>query len=107
MSQLCFATFARALQKVLIQPAADYNTPTRQGDKKPSTARPKMTSTDGYIVEVLLRWIQDFAPVADEDGWDVWRSPKTVNGLLGQKIELHTGFGPVLKGAVAKLAGEP
>lgn len=96
MSQLCFATFARALQKVLIQPAAVYSTPTRQGDKKPSTARPKMTSTDSYIVEVLLRWIQDFAPVADKDGWDVWRSPKTVNGLLSQKIELHTGFGSVL-----------
>ncbi|WP_338022249.1 ABC-three component system protein [Arcanobacterium pluranimalium] len=96
MSQLCFATFARALQKVLIQPAASYTTPTRQGAKKPSTARPKMTSTDAYVVEVLLRWIQDFAPVADKDGWDVWRSPKTVNGLLSQKIELHTGFGPIL-----------
>lgn len=105
MSQLCFATFARALQKVLIQPAADYNTPTRQGDKKPSTARPKMTSTDGYIVEVLLRWIQDFAPVADKDGWDVWRSPKTVNGLLGQKIELHTGFGSVLTKPGIRKAG--
>lgn len=50
MSQLCFATFARALQKVLIQPAASYTTPTRQGAKKPSTARPKMTSTDAYVV---------------------------------------------------------
>lgn len=97
MSQLCFATFARALQKVLIQPAANYSTPTRKGDKQPSTARPKMTSTDAYIVEVLLRWIQDFAPVADKDGWDVWRTPKTVSGLLRQDIELHTGFGPVLK----------
>lgn len=97
MSQLCFATFARALQKVLIQPAANYSTLTRKGDKQPSTARPKMTSTDAYIVEVLLRWIQDFAPVADKDGWDVWRTPKTVSGLLRQDIELHTGFGPVLK----------
>lgn len=97
MSQLCFATFARALQKVLIQPAASYTTPTRQGAKKPSTARPKMTSTDAYVVEVLLRWIQDFAPVADQDGWDVWRTPKTVSGLLKQDIPLHTGFGPVLK----------
>lgn len=97
MSQLCFATFARALQKVLIQPAASYTTPTRQGAKKPSTARPKMTSTDAYVVEVLLRWIQDFAPVADRDGFDVWRTPKTVSGLLNQDIKLHTGFGPVLK----------
>lgn len=97
MSQLCFATFARALQKVLIQPAASYNTPTRKGDKQPSTARPKMTSTDAYVVEVLLRWIQDFALVADRDGWGVWRTPKTVSGLLKQDIELHTGFGPVLK----------
>ncbi|SQG63700.1 Zn-ribbon containing protein [Corynebacterium renale] len=111
MSQLCFATFARALQKVLIQPAASYSTPTRQGDKKPSTARPKMTSTDGYIVEILLRWVQDFAPVADKDGWDVWRSPKTVNGLLSQKIELHTGFGlvlnqPGLRGAAREAFGK-
>lgn len=97
MSQLCFATFARALQKVLIQPAASYTTPTRQGAKKPSTARPKMTSTDAYIVEVLLRWIQGFAPVADRDGFDVWRTPKTVSELLKQQVELHTGFGPVLK----------
>ncbi|SPJ39820.1 hypothetical protein CHUV2995_00604 [Corynebacterium diphtheriae subsp. lausannense] len=97
MSQLCFATFARALQKVLIQPAASYTTPTRQGAKKPSTARPKMTSTDAYVVEVLLSWIQDFAPVADRDGFDVWRTPKTVSGLLKQDVELHTGFGPVLK----------
>ncbi|CAB0920298.1 hypothetical protein FRC0419_02188 [Corynebacterium diphtheriae] len=97
MSQLCFATFARALQKVLIQPAASYTTSTRQGAKKPSTARPKMTSTDAYVVEVLLSWIQDFAPVADRDGFDVWRTPKTVSGLLKQDVELHTGFGPVLK----------
>lgn len=97
MSQLCFATFARALQKVLIQPAASYTTPTRQGAKKPSTARPKMTSTDAYVVDVLLCWIQDFAPVADRDGFDVWRTAKTVSGLLNQSIELHTGFGPVLK----------
>ncbi|WP_049150169.1 ABC-three component system protein [Corynebacterium propinquum] len=97
MSQLCFATFARALQKVLIQPAASYTTPTRQGPKKPSTARPKMTSTGAYVVEVLLSWIQDFAPVADRDGFDVWRTPKTVSGLLKQDVELHTGFGPVLK----------
>lgn len=97
MSQLCFATFARALQKVLIQPAESYTTPIRQGAKKPSTARPKMTSTDAYVVEVLLRWIQDFAPVADRDGFDVWRTPKTVSGLLKQDVELHTGFGPVLK----------
>ncbi|WP_172119303.1 ABC-three component system protein [Actinomyces faecalis] len=96
MSQLCFATFARALQNVLIQPAATYKTSTRQGAKKLSTARPKMTSTDAYVVEVLLRWIQDFAPVEDREGGDVWRTPKTVSGLLGQKIELHTGFGPVL-----------
>lgn len=105
MSQLCFATFARALQKVLIQPAASYTTPTRQGPKKPSTARPKMTSTDAYVVEVLLRWIQDFAPVVDKEGWDVWRSPKTVNGLLSQKIELHTGFGSVLTTPGIRKAG--
>lgn len=96
MSQLCFATYARALQEKLIQPPATYRTRTRQGVKQPSKARPKMTSTDTYVVEVLLSWIQKFAPVADKDGWDVWRSPKTVSGLLSQKIELHTGFGAVL-----------
>lgn len=96
MSQLCFATYARALQEKLIQPPATYRTRTRQGVKQPSKARPKMTSTDTYVVEVLLSWIQQFAPVEDREGWDVWRSPKTVNGLLSQKIELHTGFGAVL-----------
>lgn len=111
MSQLCFATFARALQKVLIQPTASYTTSTRQGAKNPSTARPKMTSTDAYVVEVLLRWIQDFAPVADKDGFDVWRTPKTVSGLLKQDVELHTGFGPALKqpglrGAAREAFGE-
>lgn len=97
MSQLCFATFARALQDVLIQPAATYNTPTRQGTKQPSTARPKMTSTDAYVVEVLLRWVQDYAPIEDREGESIWRSPKTVSNLMGQKAELHTGFGTVLK----------
>ena len=111
MSQLCFATFARALQKVLIQPAASYNTPTRQGTKQSSTARPTMTSTDSFVVEVLLRWIQDFAPVEDKDGWSVWRTPKTVSELLKQKIELHTGVGtvltqPGLRGAAREAFGE-
>lgn len=96
MSQLCFATYARALQKVLIQPAANYNTPTRKGDKQSSSARRKMTSTDAYIVETLLRWIQDFTPITDQDGCAVWRSGKTVSDLLNQKIELHTGFGSAL-----------
>ena len=96
MSQLCFATYARALQEKLIQPPATSHTSTHQGVKQPPKARPKMTSTDTYVVEVLLSWIQKFAPVADKDGWDVWRSPKTVSGLLSQKIELHTGFGAVL-----------
>lgn len=97
MSQLCFATYARALQEKLIQPPAAYRTRTRQGVKQPSKARPKMTSTDTYVVEVLLGWIQQFAPVEDREGWDVWRSPKTVSDLLKQKIELHTGFGTILK----------
>ncbi|MDU5247375.1 MAG: ABC-three component system protein [Varibaculum cambriense] len=97
MSQLCFATYARALQEKLIQPPATYHTPTRQGVKQPSKARPKMTSTDTYVVEALLGWIQQFAPVEDREGWDVWRSPKTVSDLLKQKIELHTGFGTILK----------
>ncbi len=96
MSQLCFATYARALQEKLIQPPATSHTSTHQGVKQPSKARPKMTSTDTYVVEALLGWIQQFAPVEDREGWDVWRSPKTVNGLLSQKIELHTGFGAVL-----------
>lgn len=97
MSQLCFATYARALQEKLIQPPATYRTRTRQGVKQPSKARPKMTSTDTYVVEILLSWIQKFAPVEDREGWDVWRSPKTVSDLLKQKIELHTGFGTILK----------
>lgn len=97
MSQLCFATYARALQEKLIQPPATYRTRTRQGVKQPSKARPKMTSTDPYVVEILLSWIQKFAPVEDREGWDVWRSPKTVSDLLKQKIELHTGFGTILK----------
>lgn len=97
MSQLCFATYARALQEKLIQPPATYRTRTRQGVKQPSKARPKITSTDTYVVEILLSWIQKFAPVEDREGWDVWRSPKTVSDLLKQKIELHTGFGTILK----------
>lgn len=96
MTQLCFATFAKALQKVLIQPAATYNTPTRTAAKKPSKARPKMTSTDTYVVEVRLRWIQDVHPIADKDQAEVWRTSKTVSDLMNQKIELHTGFGEAL-----------
>ena len=69
-----------------------------------------MTSTDAYVVEVLLRWIQDFAPVADRDGFDVWRTPKTVSGLLKQDVELHTGFGvlkqPGLRGAAREAFGK-
>lgn len=96
MSQLCFATFARVLQKVLIQPPPQYNTPTRNGAKQPSVARPKMTSTDVYVVERLLRWIQDLLPMSDKTGSEVWRTGKTVSNLLDQKIELHTAFGPAL-----------
>lgn len=96
MSQLCFATFARALQKVLIQPAPAYNTPTSQGKKKPSTARQRMTSTDAHIVEELLRWIHDVMPIEARDGTEVWRTSKTVSGLMNQDIDLHTGFAPVL-----------
>lgn len=95
MSQLCFATFARALQKVLIQLPSLYNTPTGPVSKQPSTARPKRTATDTYVVETLLAWTQEVLSIQDKEGWEVWRTSKTVSSLLNQKIELHTGYGPL------------
>lgn len=105
MTQLCFATFAKALQKVLIQPVAAYNTPTGPAMKRPSKARPKMTSTDAYVVERLLRWIQDAYPIIDKDQAEVWRTSKTVSDLMNQKIELHTGFAPALLDKNVYMAG--
>ena len=52
-----------------------------------------MTSTDAYVVEKLLEWVDKVISIQDRDGWEVWRTVKTVSGLLNQKIELHTGFG--------------
>lgn len=101
MSQLCFATFARALQKVLVQPAQSYNTPTGPAVKRPSRARPKMTFTDTYVVEKLMEWVDKVISIQDRDGWEVWRTAKTVSGLLNQKIELRTGFGALLVDAKA------
>ena len=98
MTQLCFATYARALQSSLMQPAQTYHTRSNPAGTSKTKVRTKATSSNEYVVGALLNWIIDTFDVDDRQGNLVWLSTKTISQLMSQKIELNAA----IIGAIAR-----